>query len=65
MKALYDSAADALYLRFSEGSVVESEEVRPGIVVDLDASGRIIAIEVIDAREHLAAGTDLSRLTAA
>ena len=40
-------------------------KMRPGIMVDLDADGRIIAIELLDASEHLALGTDLKTLIAA
>lgn len=65
MKTHYDAEADALYVRFAETTVSESEEVRPGIVLDYDADGRIVAVEILDASEHLASGTDLKHLTAA
>ena len=65
MKTHYDAEADALYLRFADAPVIESEEVRPGIVFDFDAEGRIVAVEILDASEHLASGTDLRALTAA
>jgi uncharacterized protein YuzE len=56
MKTTYDAEADALYVRFSETPVVESEEVSNGVVLDFDAEGRIVAIELLDASKHLAAG---------
>ena len=65
MKTHYDAEADALYLRFADAPVSESEEVRPGIVFDFDADGRIVAVEILDATEHLASGVDLTKLTAA
>lgn len=65
VKSRYDAQSDALSLRFTETPIVESEEVRPGIVLDFDAEGRIIALEILDATEHLASGTDLAALTAA
>ncbi len=49
----YDRATDAAYLRFSSGKVVESEEVSPGVVLDYDADGRIVALEVLKAGERL------------
>ena len=64
MKSRYDAQADALYVRFSETPVAESEEVRPGLVLDFDAEGRIVAVEILDASEHLARGIDLSQLAA-
>ena len=59
MKTTYDPQADALYVRFAEAAVVESEEVSDGVVLDFDAEGRIVAIEVLDARRHLAEGAFL------
>ncbi|GLS46930.1 DUF2283 domain-containing protein [Methylobacterium brachythecii] len=65
MKSRYDAETDALYVRFSEAKVIESEEVRPGVVFDFDADGKIVAVEILDASQHLARGTDLQHLTAA
>jgi uncharacterized protein YuzE len=65
MKTHYDSDADALYVRFADAKVVESEEVRAGVVLDFDAEGRIVAVEILDASQHLAGGTDLKGLNAA
>jgi len=56
MKTIYDSDADALYVRFADAAVVESEEVADGVVLDFDAEGRIVAIELLDASKHVAAG---------
>lgn len=49
----YDPEANAAYIRLSVEEVLESEEVSDGIVVDYDRHGRIVAIEVLDARKHL------------
>jgi len=56
MKTIYDPETDALYVRFADASIVESEEVADGVVLDFDAEGRIVAIEVLDASKHVAAG---------
>jgi uncharacterized protein YuzE len=37
-------------VRFSDALVVESEEVSDGVVIDYDGDGRIVAIELLDAR---------------
>jgi uncharacterized protein YuzE len=52
-KLEYDPKVDALYVRFGSTAVVESEEVRPGIVIDFDANGRIVSLEILDARNNL------------
>ena len=49
----YDPEANAAYIRFSPEQVEESEEVSAGIVLDYDADGRIVGMEVLDARTHL------------
>lgn len=65
MKTVYDSETDALYLRFTDAAILESEEVRPGLILDFDQNGKIVAVEILDASQHLAPGTDLNRLAAA
>ena len=59
MKTIYDPDADALYVRFADAAVVDSEEVSEGVVLDFDAEGRIVAMEVLEARRHLASGATL------
>lgn len=49
----YDPEANAAYIRLSPQPVEESEEVSKGIVIDFDAEGRIVGLEVLDARTHL------------
>jgi uncharacterized protein YuzE len=53
MKLRYDSDADALYVRFSDQKILESEEVRPGLILDFDEQGRIVAIEMLDLRKQM------------
>ncbi len=43
----YDPATDALRLRLADTAVVESEEVRPGVVLDYDANNRVVSIEFL------------------
>ncbi|WP_246233126.1 DUF2283 domain-containing protein [Aurantimonas aggregata] len=49
----YDRESDAAYIRFSPEAVLESEEVSDGIVLDYDADGRIVGMEVMEASRHL------------
>jgi uncharacterized protein YuzE len=49
----YDVEADAAYIRFSRHKVRESDEVAQGIVLDYDDDGRIVGMEVQDAKRHL------------
>jgi len=47
IKFEYDPEVDAAYLTLSRGRVAESEEVRPGIVVDFDAANDIVGVEIL------------------
>ena len=48
MKIAYDPKADAMYIRRAAGQVADSEEVRPGVVLDFDAEGRVLGVELLD-----------------
>jgi uncharacterized protein YuzE len=52
MKIEYDRRADAMYIRLRAGTVVESDEVRPGVVFDFDANGKVLGIEMLDVSER-------------
>lgn len=47
MKIEYDPAADALYVRLSEAAIIESEQVQPGVILDFDASGKVVGVEIL------------------
>jgi len=48
MKIEYDPKADAMYIRLLAGEVTESDEVRPGVVLDFDVNGRVLGIEMLN-----------------
>ena len=56
-----DKEADALYIRFDEAKIVESDEVNDGIILDFDASGRVVGFEMLYVRERFP-NVDLSRV---
>jgi len=43
-----DRENDALYLRLDETRIVESEEVQPGVILDFDAEGRVVGVEILN-----------------
>jgi uncharacterized protein YuzE len=49
----YRAEDNAAYIRLSEGKVLESAEVIPDVVFDYDAEGRIVGIELLNARAQL------------
>ena len=49
MHTKYDSQSDVIYIQFSEEKVFESEEDKPGIILDYGENGDIIGIEILNA----------------
>ncbi|MBI5198719.1 MAG: DUF2283 domain-containing protein [Nitrospirae bacterium] len=48
MRLKVDKENDALYFRLDESSIVESEEVHPGVVLDFNADGKVVGIEILN-----------------
>jgi len=47
MKLTIHKEDDALYLRLDDSEIVESEEVKDGIVLDYNAVGQVIGVEIL------------------
>ena len=47
MKLKVDHDNDALYFRLDESAIVESEEVKPGIILDYDTNDNVVGIEIL------------------
>jgi uncharacterized protein YuzE len=61
MKVNFDKESNALYIRFSDEKIEDTAEVRPGVMMDYDAKGRIVGLEILNASEALS-GPDMKRL---
>lgn len=48
MKLKVDKQNDALYFRLDESSIVESEEVQPGVILDFNAEGNVVGVEILN-----------------
>jgi YD repeat-containing protein len=53
MKVIYDKETDTLSIILRSGKVAESDEPRPGTILDYDKAGRLVSIELLDASEHV------------
>ena len=47
LKLEYDPEVDAAYLTLRNGRIVESEEVKPGLIVDLDKNEQVLGVEIL------------------
>jgi uncharacterized protein YuzE len=53
MKIRYDKETDIIYIRFSDAKIIESDEAKPGIILDYDKNGNIAGIEVLNASSKM------------
>ena len=60
MKFHYYPETDSLYIDLSERVSADSREVAPGVVLDFDAEGQLVGIDI----DHASKIVDLSRLEA-
>jgi uncharacterized protein YuzE len=47
MRVSFDEKADAIYIRLDETKIIDSEEIKPGIIFDFDDKDRVVGIEIL------------------
>ena len=55
MKLTIDRQADALYLDLAESPAAESEEISPGVILDYNAEGKVVGIEMLHLSQRVPA----------
>ena len=53
MRVKYDQDVDVLTIRFSDAPVEESDENKPGVILDYDKTGKIVGIEILNASKQI------------
>jgi uncharacterized protein YuzE len=60
MKATYDARTDTLSIILkADAAVVESDEDKPGVILDYDEDGNLVSLEILDASKRV---TDAHRI---
>lgn len=52
MKVTYDANVDVLRIILSTQPIEESDEVKPGVILDYDAAGNVVGIVFLDASQR-------------
>lgn len=60
MKVIYDRETDTLTLILSEEKVVESDELREGVIIDYSEKGYVVSVEILDAAKGTVDPTAIS-----
>ena len=53
MKITYDRETDTLMIVFADTPVFESAEDKPGVILDYDAQGGLVSLEILDASKRV------------
>ncbi len=53
MKVIYDRETDTLTIILSDAPVEESDEDKPGVILDYDATGNLVSLEILDASHRV------------
>ena len=53
MKVEYDGETDTLTVILRQGVVAESDEDKPGIILDYDRDGNVVGLEVLNASQRI------------
>ena len=53
MKVTYDQEVDILRIILSESDIEESDEDKPGVIIDYDDLGNIVGLEILEASSRM------------
>ena len=53
MEVVYDTEVDVLRIIMTSAPVDESDEAKPGIILDYDRDGNIVDLEILDASKRM------------
>jgi uncharacterized protein YuzE len=53
MKVTYDPEVDVLRILFRDVAIAESDEDKPGVILDYDKDGNMVGLEVLNASQRI------------
>jgi len=53
MKVIYEPDVDVMRILFRDAPIEESDEDKPGVIIDYDRDGNIVALEILNASQRV------------
>lgn len=53
MKVTYDPGVDVLRILLSNAAIEESDEEKPGVIIDYDKHSNVVGLEILDASKRM------------
>lgn len=53
MKIIYDAEVDVMRITLSDAAIEESDEDKPGVILDYDVEGNIVGLEILNASQRM------------
>jgi len=53
VKVTYDPEVDVLRILLSDAPIEESDEDKPGVILDYDKDGNVVGLEILDASKRM------------
>ncbi len=54
MKIVYDPEVDVLRILLSDAPIEESDEDKPGVILDYDKDANVVGLEILEASKRMA-----------
>ena len=53
MRIHFDEKEDAIYIRFDQLKIIESQEVQSGIILDFNEKNQVVGIEILGVNKRI------------
>lgn len=57
MKVHFDQKNDALHFHLDDAKIVESEEVKPGVILDFNSKNQVVGVEILNVKKRVSAAS--------
>lgn len=53
MKIHFDEQTQAIYIRFVDSKIVNSEQVQSGVILDFNVNGQVVGMELLKVKDYI------------